>query len=86
MYRLVKVGIWWCYSFCNNERRHTIIVGCAVRRKCSFYSSAGRFFIIKREELIMAILVLFGMAGLFGIGAIIYALVDNKKNADTKKI
>jgi hypothetical protein len=29
----------------------------------------------------MALLVLFGMAGLFGIGVIIYALVDNKKSS-----
>jgi hypothetical protein len=29
----------------------------------------------------MAVLILFGMAGLFGIGAIIYALIDNKKHA-----
>jgi hypothetical protein len=27
----------------------------------------------------MALLILFGMAGLFGIGGIIYALVDKKK-------
>jgi hypothetical protein len=32
----------------------------------------------------MAVLILFGMAGLFGIGCIIYALIDNKKNVDAK--
>jgi hypothetical protein len=32
----------------------------------------------------MAVLILFGMAGLFGIGCMIYALIDNKKNADIK--
>jgi hypothetical protein len=29
----------------------------------------------------MGLLILFGMAGLFGLGVIIYALIDNKKSA-----
>jgi hypothetical protein len=29
----------------------------------------------------MGLLVLFGMAGLFGLGVIIYALIDNKKSS-----
>jgi hypothetical protein len=29
----------------------------------------------------MALLILFGMAALFGIGGIIYALIDNKKSS-----
>jgi hypothetical protein len=32
----------------------------------------------------MAVLILFGMAGLFGIGCMIYALIDNNKKADVK--
>jgi hypothetical protein len=31
----------------------------------------------------MALLVLFGMAGLFGLGVIVYALIDNKKAASS---
>jgi hypothetical protein len=31
----------------------------------------------------MGLLVLFSMAGLFGLGVIIYALVDNKKHSSS---
>jgi hypothetical protein len=31
----------------------------------------------------MGLLILFGMAGLFGLGVIVYALMDNKKHSSS---
>ena len=76
----VEISFWRFYHICNYERKSTNILDCFGRWSGSCKFGDSRFFVNKTKgEIIMALLILFGMAGVFAIGVIIYALLDKKK-------